>query len=241
MLNKEKILIVDDDADIRKVLQLYLCKAGFDVIEAEHGEGSLTLFDQENPDLIILDVMLPGLDGLEVCQIIRRKSDVPIIFLSAKEDDVDKIVGLGIGGDDYISKPFSPSVLTAKVKAHLRRKRLLDNQINQLEKEHDKQAIIAYPGLVINQESYSVKANDEEIQLSAKEYRILCLLAANPNKVYTVEQLFQLVWGEESFGDHRTVMVHISNLRKKIEANPTQPSFIITVRSIGYKFNVQRD
>ena len=127
-LNQETILIVDDDADIRKVLQLYLCNAGFDVVEADNGFAVMDIFEQEKPDLIILDVMLPGLDGLEVCQMIRRRSDVPILFLSAKEDDVDKIVGLGVGGDDYMSKPFSPSVLTAKVKAHLRRNRLINQK-----------------------------------------------------------------------------------------------------------------
>ncbi|MBS4209395.1 response regulator transcription factor [Bacillus sp. FJAT-50079] len=236
-MDKEKILVVDDDPDIRKVLQLYLCKSGYDVIEAENGEIALTIFDQVSPDLLILDVMMPGMDGLELCQMIRRKSDIPILFLSAKEDDVDKIVGLGVGGDDYVSKPFSPSVLTAKVKAHLRRRRFLDKRITQSEHENKgRKSMIIYEGLVIDQESYSVKVNHQEIHLSAKEYQILSLLAMNPNRVYTAEQLFHKIWGEDSFGDHRTVMVHISNLRKKVEADPTQPRFITTVRGIGYKF-----
>jgi len=236
-MNKETILIVDDDNDIRKVLELYLCDAGYRVVEADHGYKVMDIFEQEKPDLIILDVMLPGLDGLEVCQMIRRRSDVPILFLSAKEDDVDKIVGLGVGGDDYISKPFSPSVLTAKVKAHLRRNRLLDKTSHSKENDSNRMPIISYPGLLIDQESYSVKANGKDIHLSTKEYQILCLLAANPDRVYSFEQLFRMVWGESSFGDHRTVMVHISNLRKKIETDPASPEFITTVRGIGYKFN----
>ncbi|MBS4202369.1 response regulator transcription factor [Bacillus sp. FJAT-49732] len=236
-MNKETILIVDDDDDIRKVLELYLCDAGYRVIEADNGYTVMDIFEQEKPDLIILDVMLPGLDGLEVCQMIRRKSDVPILFLSAKEDDIDKIVGLGVGGDDYISKPFSPSVLTAKVKAHLRRNRQFDKRVDAFDNSQSRKPIISYPGLVIDQESYSVKANGKDIHLSTKEYQILCLLAANPNRVFSFEQLFQMIWGESSFGDHRTVMVHISNLRKKIEDDPTSPEFISTVRGIGYKFN----
>jgi len=237
VMNKETILIVDDDEDIRKVLELYLCDAGYRVIEADHGYTVMDIFEKEKPDLIILDVMLPGLDGLEVCQMIRRKSDVPILFLSAKEDDIDKIVGLGVGGDDYVSKPFSPSVLTAKVKAHLRRNRLLGKKVLASENSQNKKPIISYPGLVIDQKSHSVKINGKDIHLSTKEYQILCLLAANPNRVYSFEQLFQMIWGESSFGDHRTVMVHISNLRKKIEADSHVSEFITTVRGIGYKFN----
>jgi len=236
-MDKETILIVDDDHDIRKVLELYLCNAGYHVVEADHGYTVLDIFEKENPDLIILDVMLPGLDGLEVCQMIRRISDVPILFLSAKEDDIDKIVGLGVGGDDYISKPFSPSVVTAKVKAHLRRNRLLDKSSHAAGIQPKRKQIISFPGLVIDQESYSVKANGKDIHLSTKEYQILCLLAANPDRVYSFDQLFHMIWGESSFGDHRTVMVHISNLRKKIENDPTTPEYITTVRGIGYKFN----
>ncbi|MBW8352022.1 response regulator transcription factor [Bacillus sp. IITD106] len=236
-MNKETVLIVDDDDDIRKVLELYLCNAGYRVVEADHGYKVMDIFEQEKPDLIILDVMLPGIDGLEVCQMIRRKSDVPILFLSAKEDDIDKIVGLGVGGDDYISKPFSPSVLIAKVKAHLRRNRLLDKISPSSENFLNRKPIISYPGLLIDQESYSVKANGREIHLSTKEFQILCLLASHPDRVFSFEQLFQKIWGESSFGDHRTVMVHISNLRKKIEVDPTSQKYITTVRGIGYKFN----
>lgn len=214
---KGNIIIADDDPDIREVLKMYLSKEGFRIIEAEDGDKVLDLFEKTKADILILDVMMPGLDGFEVCQLIRKKSDVPVLFLSAKDDDVDKIVGLGIGGDDFISKPFSPSVLTAKVKAHLRRNRLLQM------KEHARQSVLSYNGLVIDLDNYSVQMNGSDIHLSGKEFDILTLLAKSPNRVYTIEQIFQYVWGEESFGDFRTVMVHVSNLRKKIEIDPANP------------------
>lgn len=234
-MKKEKILVADDDADIREVLKLYLSKEGYNVVEAEDGIRAITLFEKEAPDLLILDVMMPGPDGFEVCQTVRKKSDLPILFLSAKEDDVDKIIGLGIGGDDFISKPFSPSVLTAKVKAHLRRNRLLSSKSKS--DHEDDNTIISYQGLIIDQDNYSVTLDGHDVHLSVKEYKILALLAGNPKRVFTTEQIFQNVWGEDSFGDHRTVMVHISNLRKKIESDPANPDFILTVRGIGYKFN----
>ncbi|PWA11178.1 DNA-binding response regulator [Pueribacillus theae] len=233
-MTKGKILVADDDSDIREVLKLYLNKEGYDVIEAEDGNLAVAVFERENPDLLILDVMMPGLDGFEVCQIVRQKSDLPILFLSAKEDDVDKIVGLGIGGDDFISKPFSPSVLTAKVKAHFRRNRLLGSKSKS---EHEENRIISYKGLIIDQDNYSVKLDGYDVHLSVKEYKILTLLAGNPKRVFTTEQIFQNVWDEDSFGDYRTVMVHISNLRKKIESDPANPDYILTVRGVGYKFN----
>lgn len=228
---KGHIIVADDDSDIREVLKIYLSREGFRVFEAEDGNRVLELFNANGADLLILDVMMPDLDGFEVCQLIRKKSDVPVLFLSAKDDDTDKIVGLGIGGDDFISKPFSPSVLTAKVKAQLRRNRLFQ------QKEEDVQPLLSYNGLVINPDNYSVQMNGNEIQLSAKEFHILTLLAKSPNRVYTTEQIFEHVWGEESSGDFRTVMVHISNLRKKIETDPANPHFILTVRGIGYKFH----
>lgn len=231
-LIKEKILIADDDPDIRKVLQIYLTKDGYHVVEAENGDMAIALLDREKPDLLILDVMMPGMDGFEVCRIARQKSDIPIIFLSAKEDDIDKIVGLSIGGDDFVTKPFSPSVLVAKIKAHLRRNHFLEKS----QMERPKRQMISYPGLLIDQERYLVKVDNEDIHLSVKEYKILSLLAANPNRVYTPEEIFQQVWDEDSYGDYRTVMVHISNLRKKIETDPANPVYIMTVRGIGYRF-----
>lgn len=229
-----KVLVVDDDADIREVIRLYLENNGISVLLAGEGSTAIQVVAEQQPNLIILDVMLPGIDGFEVCQAIRKRSDVPILFLSAKEDDMDKIVGLGIGGDDYITKPFSPAVLVAKVKAHLRRSRLLA-QGNFLENEQ-RVNVLEFSGLSIDMDSCVVKVDDAPIALSTKEYHLLCYLATRPNHVCSVEQLFDSIWGEEALGDYRTVMVHISNLRRKIERDPIKPQYIMTVRGFGYKF-----
>lgn len=229
------ILVVDDDQDIREVLNLFLTKEGFKVLLAESGEAAVALAEKHNMDLILLDVMMPGLDGFETCQALREKTDVPILFLSAKEDDIDKILGLRIGGDDYITKPFSSGVLVAKMKAQLRRVKQNGNNRNNGHKKREN-SILSFPGLTIDLNSCVVKREESIITLPAKEYQLLCLLAKNINRVYSVEQLFQLIWGEDSLGDSRTVMVHVSNLRKKIEMNPAKPVFIQTVRGIGYKF-----
>ncbi|GIN72074.1 DNA-binding response regulator [Bacillus sp. J14TS2] len=227
-----KVLIVDDDDDIRRMLHMYLVKNGYDVLEAKNGEIAIALTKEEEPDILILDVTMPGMDGFEVCRIIRQKSDVPILFLSAREDDIDKIVGLSIGGDDFVTKPISPPVFIAKIKAHLRRSQQINDSKTDLRKQK-----LYYPGLLIDPERYTVKRNNLVVHLSAKEYKILSLLATNPNRVYTPEEIFELVWEKNSFGDHRTVMVHISNIRKKIEADPVNPVYILTVRGIGYRFN----
>jgi two-component system, OmpR family, response regulator VicR len=232
-MNRDRVLIVDDDPDILNVLELYLEKEGFEIISASEGNEAVALIDRSNPDLIILDIMMPGLDGYETCQAIREKTNAPILFLSAKEDDIDKILGLRLGGDDYITKPFSPGVLVARIKAHLRRNRLAGNK----KENRNERSIIQFPGLFIDLESCIVKVKDAPISLPAKEYQLLCLLSKNVEKVFSVEQLFQQIWGEDSLGDNRTVMVHISNLRKKIEPNPAKPMYILTVRGIGYKFN----
>lgn len=234
MLEK-RVLVVDDDLDIREVIQLYLKNNGYSVMTAEDGLLAIQLVDEYKPDMVILDVMLPKLDGFEVCQMIRKKSDIPILFLSAKEDDMDKILGLGVGGDDYMTKPFSPSVLVAKVKAHLRRNRIL------LEKKHEAtekqgKSLLEFAGLSIDMDSCVVKVDQSPISLSTKEYQLLCFLAMRPNHVFSVGQLFEAIWDEDSLGDYRTVMVHISNLRKKIEQNPIKPKYIVTVRGLGYKF-----
>lgn len=232
-MEREKILIVDDDSDIREILELYLTKEGFNIVCATEGAEAVNIIDRFKPDLILLDIMMPGLDGYETCQVIRKKTNAPILFLSAKEDDIDKILGLRIGGDDYITKPFSPGVLVARVKAHLRR-----NRLASLPGESStKRKVFEFPGLLIDMDSCIVRVNGEPISLPAKEYQLLCLLSQNIEKVFSVEQLFQQIWGENSLGDNRTVMVHISNLRKKIEPDPSKPMYILTVRGIGYKFN----
>ena len=234
-MKEDLILVVDDDQDIREVLNLFLTKEGFKVLLAESGEEAVTLAEKNSIDIILLDVMMPGLDGFETCQALRKKTSVPILFLSAKEDDINKILGLRIGGDDYITKPFSPGVLVAKIKAQLRRGKQNSYEQNNEQKKREN-PILYFPGLTIDLDSCVVKRDELIITLPAKEYQLLCVLARNINRVYSVEQLFQLIWGENSLGDNRTVMVHVSNLRKKIEANPAKPVFIQTVRGIGYKF-----
>ncbi|SET05763.1 DNA-binding response regulator, OmpR family, contains REC and winged-helix (wHTH) domain [Oceanobacillus limi] len=232
----EVILLVDDDPDMREILRVYLQKNGYKVILAKDGIEAIEVLELHHPDLIILDVVMPKLDGFEVCQHIRKKSEVPILFLSSKEEDMDKILGLGVGGDDFISKTTSPAVIVAKIKAHLRRNRIFPTTQNRDHKPVKKPSVLVYPGLEINLDSTTVKLNGTIVKLAAKEFQILSLLAQNPERVYSVEKLFELIWGEDSLGDYRTVMVHISNLRKKIEANPDEPMYIQTIRGIGYKF-----
>ena len=229
----EKILIVDDEYDIRHLIYRYLIKERYNVITAENGYSALELIKKEQPDLVVLDIFLPDIDGFEVCQELRKISPVPVIFLSSKSEDMDKILALGLGGDDYITKPFSLSELGARIKAHLRRNRLLiaDNGRQTLN----------FPGLKIDLTKLMVYVTDKPITLSAKEFQLLTTLAQNPNRLYSTEQLFDLIWGRDNLGDTRTVAVHISNLRKKIEEDPANPTYILTIRNMGYKFNSSLD
>lgn len=228
---REKILVVDDEAEIRDLIYLYLNKEGFQVFGASTSQEARELTYCERPDLIILDILLPTQDGLELCGQLRKITDVPIIFLSCKSEDIDKILGLTVGGDDYMTKPFSPGELVARVKAHLRRSHL------QVRNNEAKQ-ILRYPGLEIYLTSHSVFVNNTPVFLTAKEFELLVFFAQNPNRVFYTDQIFQKIWKTYGLeGDTRTVMVHISNLRKKIEPNPAEPKYILTVRGIGYKFN----
>jgi DNA-binding response OmpR family regulator len=226
----EKILVVDDDPDIVELVSLYLLKEGYEVITADNGQLVFDLVLLHKPDLIILDIVLPGMDGIEVCRQLRKNYNMPILFISGKSDDIDIILALSMGGDDYMTKPFSPSQLVARVKAHLRRYSLIGQT------REDTQ-ILKFPGLEIDLVSHIVKVGGKHISLSAKEFDLLTLLAKTPNRVYKLEHLFELIWSLDSLGDPRTLIVHISNLRKKIEPNPADPRYIITVRGVGYKFN----
>lgn len=228
----EKILVVDDEVEISNLINLYLSKNGFSVVNVYCGIDALNQVKSNNFDLIILDILLPDIDGLELCQQLRRQTNVPIIFLSCKCEDLDKILGFTVGGDDYITKPFSPGVLVARVKAHLRRDRLSNI------KHNNENALIEYPGLTINASTHNVHVNDKAVTLSATEFSLLTLLAKNPNIVFSSEQLYDLIWKENNIGDTRTVMVHVSNLRKKIERDPSNPEYIITLKGVGYKFNI---
>ncbi|WAA11032.1 response regulator transcription factor [Fervidibacillus albus] len=229
----EKILLIEDDPDNREVIELYAEREGFYVTTVTNGEDAIKMIREYEPDLIILDVVLPGIDGYETCSMIRRVTDVPILFLSARVDDLDKILAHGIGGDDYITKPYNPAVLMAKVKAHLRRRRLNEEKRETIEEKRT----IEYSNLVIDRQSCTVKTERGEFGLPAKEFQLLTFLAMHPNRVFSTEQLFQQIWGEYGVNDFRTVMVHISNIRKKIEPDPNHPRYIQTVRGIGYKFS----
>ncbi len=229
----EKILIVDDEQEITQLIEHYLLKEGFQVFSEYNGNDALKTIAQEKPDLILLDIMLPDIDGIELCLSIRKNSDAPIIFLSCKSEELDKVLALSVGGDDYITKPFLPRELIARIKAHLRRNRLLKNPKKT-------EQVISYPNLEINLESHEVFSHGKPVYLSVKEFEVLALLVKNPKRVYSMEQLYQMVWKAQSLeGDSKTIMVYISNIRKKIEPDPTNPKYIINIRGVGYKFNAK--
>ncbi|HHX74470.1 MAG: response regulator transcription factor [Firmicutes bacterium] len=227
-MSGERILIVDDEKEISELVRLYLEREGYEVLVAGTGQQALDLAFAQNPDLIILDIVLPDLDGYTVCRELRTRSTAPIIFLSCKDQNLDKILGLEIGGDDYLTKPFDPAELAARVKASLRRVRLDRSYRNQ---------ILQFPGLEINLDFCSVKSGSASVALSAREFQILALLAQNANRVFSAEQIYRLVWHDSYPIDWRMVPVHISNLRKKIEPDPSSPRYILTVKGLGYKFN----
>jgi DNA-binding response OmpR family regulator len=230
-LSGERILVVDDEVEIGELLDLYLTKEGYEVATALDGRQAMDIVTNEKIDLIILDVLLPGLDGIEVCSEIRKITDVPIVFLSCRGDDIDKVMGLVAGGDDYITKPFSPREIVARVKAHLRRYRMTAAA------REEPPRVLRYRGLEIDLPACVVRVRGQEVYLSHKEFEVLSLLAQNPDKVFSADELFERLWQMQSLGDIRTVMVHISNVRKKIEKNPAAPEYILTVRGAGYKFN----
>ena len=224
---KSKILIVDDDENISELIALYLEKEGYGTKSVNNGNTAIEVFKSYMPNLVILDLMLPGRDGFDVCKDIRQISTVPIIMLTAKGETFDKILGLELGADDYMVKPFDTKELTARVKAVLRR--------YTPKKENSKQIIL--PGLVINLSNYAVTYNDDKIEMPPKELELLYFLASNPNQVFTREQLLDRIWGYEYIGDTRTVDVHVKRIREKIKE--TDEWGIKTVWGIGYKFEVR--
>lgn len=232
MVNKQKILIVDDDENIAELISLYLTKECFDTRIVNDGEAALREFVSFSPNLILLDLMLPGIDGYQVCREIRQRSSVPIIMLSAKGEIFDKVLGLELGADDYMIKPFDSKELVARVKAVLRRfqpdKSSLGGQTGK---------IVEYPDLIVNQTNYSVLYKGETIDMPPKEMELLYFLASSPNQVFTREQLLDHIWGYEYIGDTRTVDVHIKRLREKIKDNDYWA--LSTVWGIGYKFEVK--
>ena len=235
-MDKKRILIVDDDENIAELISLYLIKECFDTEIALNGEEALDKFKSYQPQLILLDIMLPGIDGYDVCREIRKSSNVPVIMLSAKGEVFDKVLGLKIGADDYMVKPFDSNELVARVQAILRR-------VSQSEGEkatnvpEDQGEYVKYEGLVVNLTSYSVVYNGELIEMPPKELELLYFLAKNPNQVFTREQLLDKIWGYDYIGDTRTVDVHVKRVREKIKDGSNWS--IATVWGIGYKFEVK--
>ena len=232
MVAKQKILIVDDDVNIAELISLYLTKECYDTRMVNDGEEALAVYDQYQPNLILLDLMLPGIDGYQVCREIRTKSNVPIIMLSAKGEIFDKVLGLELGADDYIMKPFDSPELVARVKAVLRR-----YQPAKQESPASDIKCVEYPDLVINQTNYSVLYYGQPVDMPPKELELLYFLASSPNQVFTREQLLDHIWGYEYIGDTRTVDVHVKRLREKIKDHKSWS--LATVWGIGYKFEVK--
>jgi len=226
------ILIIEDEIAIAELERDYLELSGFSVEIEGNGLDGLERALNEDFDLFILDLMLPGVDGFEICRQIRENKNTPIIIISAKKDDIDKIRGLGLGADDYITKPFSPSELVARVKSHLTRyERLVGETQNQNE-------VVEIRGIKIDKTARRVYVNGEEKTLTTKEFDLLSFLASNPNRVFTKEEIFSEIWDMESVGDIATVTVHVKKIREKIEADTTKPQYIETIWGVGYRFKV---
>ncbi|GLF85964.1 MULTISPECIES: response regulator transcription factor [Bacillus] len=230
--HQSKVLMIDDEKEILELINTVLTREGIDrVITASTARDGLTKFHQEQPDLVILDIMLPDGEGYDICRQIRETSHVPIIFLSAKGEESDKIVGLAIGGDDYITKPFSPKEVAYRVKAQLRRLSYL--QSSQAD------PVIKKGPFELNEQQAELKKNGAVIELTPKELLLMTYFLQHPNRIISKETLYQTVWGEDFFGSDNTVMVHIRRLREKIENSPSTPEFLVTVKGLGYKFVVK--
>ncbi|MFF2481158.1 response regulator transcription factor [Paenibacillus sp. NPDC058071] len=227
----ETILLVDDEREIIKLMEIYLINEGYKLLTASNGLEALERLRMNKVDLIILDVMMPQMDGLEACMKIREEHHIPIIMLSAKSQDIDKIAGLSIGADDYVSKPFSPLVLVARVKSHLRRYKRFSPGAAEVKNEHE----IVIDDLNINTATHTVTVDRQEIKLTPREFAILHLLAVNRGIVLSMDKIYEAAWNEPFMESKNTVMVHIRKLREKIEPNPQNPKFIKTVWGIGYK------
>lgn len=223
------VMIVEDESGIREMTRLFLQKKGYGVIEAANGLDALSQLNNHNPDLILLDVEMPEMDGFELCRQIRLNKKIPILFVSGKKEAKFKIQGLEVGGDDYITKPFDFSELEARIRSVLRR----DGWVKGSEKPLE---VLRFGDLAIHVDACELYVEDKEVRLFHKEFQLLLLLAENPNRVWTSEQLYDRIWGYYAEGDIQTVKVHVSNLRRKIEKDPASPKYIQTVRGFGYKF-----
>ncbi|MFF2794189.1 response regulator transcription factor [Lysinibacillus xylanilyticus] len=228
-MSKETILIVDDEKEIRNLIAIYLKNEGYDVLEASDGEEGLSLLKKHKVHLIVLDIMMPNVDGIEMCMKVREIAEMPIIMLSAKSQDMDKIVGLTLGADDYVTKPFNPLELIARIKSQLRRY----IKMNRLDDMNENEIEIG--DMRINTDTHEVIVNNEKVKLTPREFSILDLLARNQGIVMSAEQIYEKVWKEEAIQSENTVMVHIRKIRERIETNPRNPQYIKTVWGVGYK------
>lgn len=227
-----KILVADDEIEIVELIELYLQKENYEVLKAHDGFEAYNIINTQRVDLAVIDIMMPGLDGYKLVKMIREKNNVPVIFLSAKNDDNDKILGLGLGADDYMTKPFNPLELLARIEAQLRR----FYKLNDSTAKTDKQSAIKIGDIMLDQKSCAVYKKGVQLMLTSTEYKILLLLMKNPGRVYTKRQIFETVWQELYYGDDNVIMVHMSNIRDKIEGNSKKAVYIKTVRGLGYKF-----
>ena len=224
------VLVCDDDREIVEAIEIYLSQEGYKVLKAYDGGEALKVLDREKVDLLIIDVMMPKLDGIRATLKIREKKNMPIIILSAKSEDADKILGLNVGADDYMTKPFNPLELTARVKSQLRRYTQLGSTIDK-----SNQAVYAVGGLSIDDEQKEVTVDGEPVRLTPIEYNILLLLVKNQGKVFSIDQIYESIWNEDAIGVDNTVAVHIRHIREKIEINPKEPRYLKVVWGVGYK------
>ena len=224
------VLVCDDDREIVEAIEIYLSQEGYKVLKAYDGEEALKVLDREKVDLLIIDVMMPKLDGIRATLKVREANNIPIIILSAKSEDADKILGLNVGADDYMTKPFNPLELTARVKSQLRRYTQLGSTIDK-----SNQAVYAVGGLSIDDEQKEVTVDGEPVRLTPIEYNILLLLVKNQGKVFSIDQIYESIWNEDAIGVDNTVAVHIRHIREKIEINPKEPRYLKVVWGVGYK------
>lgn len=231
-----KILLVDDEVELLKLMETVLKKEGFQrIFTAKTGAEGVAFAREEDPDLIVLDIMLPDIDGFEVCRKLREFTFAPIIFLSARSEDIDKILGLGIGGDDYVTKPFSPKEVAFRVKAQLRRKTYFEMA------QKEAPLVITFGDITLDEEKGEVRKQDQLLSLTAKEYQMLLYMAKHPNQILSKQKICDAVWGDEYEGYDNTIMVHMRRLREKIETDPSHPSHIITLKGLGYKLATKEE
>ncbi len=234
MNRHKKILIIEDEQDIARIIRDYINKNGYEATITTNGKEALYFIELLNPDFIILDIMLPDIDGIELCRQIREKNNVPILILSARGSDTDKVLGLGFGADDYMTKPFSLSELLARIKSNLRR---VESMISATPKQTDHEDILHFGEIIIDKKGYKVTKEGNEISLSAKELELLFFLSKHRNQVFSKSQLLDAVWGYTAYGDESTITVYVRRIREKLEVDPSNPKYIKTVWGIGYKFS----